>query len=149
MKYSVTDQQLDAMISDEDLNEISHSLPKWEQVAIQLGLDQHQIRDIQHSFGIRGKLVLTAWKNRQGRQATYRKLVEVLDKLYEVECARQVCHLIRDYGECRNILIALLGFVLYMCICNMYPPVQMKKKNSFLLTGVTVYFIVRIFCRSQ
>ena len=123
VKYSVTDQQLDAMISDVHIREISQFLVGWKDLAKQLGLDQLVIDDIQHSPRItvvtREHRVLTAWKNAYFRQATYRKLLEVLDK-YQSTCAGHLCDLICDYGESRSMFIALLGFAMYMCICSMY-----------------------------
>ena len=96
----MTDQQLDTMISNEHITDVSLFLPKWEQVANQLGVDQLQIDDIKQEPGIdivtRNHRVLTAWKNAKYRLATYRRLVEVLDKLKEVENADKVCELIRQ-----------------------------------------------------
>ena len=103
LKYAVTDQQLDEMISDDHINDVSLFLPKWEQVANRLNVDRLQITDIQQAPGIgpvtRNHRVLTAWKNAVYRQATYRKLVEALDKLMEVKSADKVCELIHAYGE--------------------------------------------------
>ena len=105
LKYGVhvTHQQLDRMISDEHINDVSLFLPKWEQVANRLNVDRLQIADIQQAPGIgpvtRNHRVLTAWKNAVYRQATYRKLVEALEKLKEVESAYKVCGLIRRDGE--------------------------------------------------
>ena len=103
LKYEVTDQQLDRMISDDHINDVSLFLPKWEHVANLLNIDQLQITDIQQAPGIdaviRNHRVLTAWKNAVYRQATHRKLVEALDKLMEVESADKVCELISGYGE--------------------------------------------------
>ena len=103
LKYAVTDQQLDRMISDEHINEVSLFLHEWEQVAILLNVDRLQIADIQQSPGIdlvtKNHRVLAAWKNAGYRQATYRKLVEALDKLKEVRNADEVCGLIRRDGE--------------------------------------------------
>ena len=103
LKYAVTDQQLDEMISDDHINDVSLFLPKWAKVANQLKVDRLLIADIQKAHGSdtvkRNHRVLTAWKNAVGRQATYRKLVEALDKLKEVKSAKKVCELIRTYGE--------------------------------------------------
>ena len=92
----MTDQKLDTMITDEHINDVSLFLPKWEQVANQLGVDPLQINDIKQEPGIaRNHGVLTAWKNAKYEMATYRRLVEVLDKLKEVKRAHKVCELIR------------------------------------------------------
>ena len=103
LKYEVTDQQLDRMISNDHINLVSLFMPKWEQVANLLNVDRLTITDIQQAPGIdlvtKNHRVLRAWKNFTFRQATYRKLVEVLGKLMEVECANKVCELISGYGE--------------------------------------------------
>ena len=99
MKYNVTDQQLDTMITDEHINAVSLFLPKWEQVANQLGVDRIQIDDIKQEPGIdivvQNHRALAAWKNAKHALATYRRLVEVLEKLKEMESADKVCELIR------------------------------------------------------
>ena len=98
-KYAVADQWLDTMIADEHISEVSLFLVKWEQVANQLGVDRLKITDIQQSPGIdivtKNHRALEAWKNDKFRSATYRKLVEALDRLREVECADRVCGLFR------------------------------------------------------
>ena len=95
----MSDQKLDTMISDEHINAVSLFLPKWEPVANQLGVDRLQIVGIKKEPGIdivtQNHRVLTAWKSAKYRLATYRRLVEVLDKLKEVESAHKVCELIR------------------------------------------------------
>ena len=94
----MTDQQLDTMITDEHINAVSLFLPKWEQVANQLGVDQIQIDGITQEPGIdnvtQNHRALAAWKNAEHTLATYRRLVEVLEKLKEVGSAYQVCELI-------------------------------------------------------
>ena len=86
------------MITDEDINEVSRFLVNWEQVANQLGVDKVEITDIQQASGI--KLVtknhraLTAWRNTEYKEATYRKLIETLEKLHEGECAGKVYKLL-------------------------------------------------------
>ena len=96
----MTDQQLDTMITDEHINKVSRLIEHWEQVANQLRVDRLQIADIQQSPGInlgtKNHRVLTAWRNAEYREATYRKLVEALDKLKEVKCADEVCGLFRN-----------------------------------------------------
>ena len=63
----MTDQQLDTMITDEHINAVSLFLPKWEQVANQLGVDQIQIDGITQEPGIdnvtQNHRALAAWKN--------------------------------------------------------------------------------------
>ena len=136
LKYAVTDQQLDEMISDDHINDVSLFLPKWEQVANRLNVDRLQITDIQQAPGIdavtRNHRVLTAWKNAVYRQATYRKLVEALDKLMEVKSADKVCELIRAYGE--YTFTAVLW----------YPPtftIQHLKNSRYVATLSTGYFL--------
>ena len=96
----MTDQQLDTMITDEHINAVSLFLVRWESVANRLGVDRLQITDIQQLPGTdsvtKNHRVLTAWKNAEYKQATYRKLVEALDKLKEVRCAHEVCGLFHN-----------------------------------------------------
>ena len=96
---NVTDQKLDTIITDEHINAVSLFLPKWEQVVNQLGVKRLQIDDITQAPGIdivtRNHRALAAWKNAEHTSATYRRLVEVLEKLKEVESAHKVCELIR------------------------------------------------------
>ena len=99
VKYSVTDKQLDTMISNEHINEISLFLVRWEDVAHQLNVDRLKITEIQQAaseLSTRNHKVLETWKTAMFRAATYKRLVEVLDKLKEVECADNVCELIRE-----------------------------------------------------
>ena len=97
VKYGVTDQQLETMISNDYINEVSLFLVKWEDVAHQLNVDRLEIDAIQQAPGLsavaRNRKVLVAWKTAMFKAATYRRLVEALDKLKEVECASQVCEL--------------------------------------------------------
>ena len=100
LKYGVIDQQLDTMITDEHINKVSLFLVRWEQVANHLGVKRPQTDEIKQSPGIdietKNHRVLTAWRNAKYREATYRKLVEALDKLKEVKCADEVCGLFRN-----------------------------------------------------
>ena len=100
VKYNVTDQQLDTMITDEHIQDISLFLVRWEDVANQLNVDRLEIDGIQQAPGLRpvarNREVLMAWKGAMFRSATYGRLVEVLGKLNEVECAEKVCELIRQ-----------------------------------------------------
>ena len=86
------------MITDEHINAVSLFLVSWEQVANQLGVDPLKITDIQqaHDSVSKNHKFLTAWRNAKYREATYRKLVEALDKLKEVKCADKVCGLFRN-----------------------------------------------------
>ena len=99
VKYGVTDQQLDTMISNGHINAVSLFLVKWEDVANQLNVNRREIDDIRQTTGIsavtRNRKALVVWKTAIFRAATYRRLVGALDKLEEVECADSVCKLIR------------------------------------------------------
>ena len=69
-------------------------------MAHQLNVDRLEITEIQQTPGIsavaRNHKVLQTWKSANFQSATYRKLVEALEKLREMECADKVCQLIRD-----------------------------------------------------
>ena len=97
VKYIVTDH---TTISDVHIHEISLFLVRWEDVAHQLNVDRLEIDEIQQaprlSAVARNREVLMAWKRAMPGSATYGRLVEVLSKLKEVECAERVCKLIRQ-----------------------------------------------------
>ena len=98
-KYPVTDQQLDAMITDEHINNICLFLPRWEDIANQLKIDQLEIDDIKRTCGsttitATNHRVLSKWKRENGSKAICRELVGVLDILLERDCAESVCEVI-------------------------------------------------------
>ena len=87
VKYNVTDQQL-TMITDEHINAVSLFLPKWEQVANQLGVDRLQIDGITQAPGIN----IVVQNHRELLQ--HGRMQNILEKLKEVGSAYQVCELI-------------------------------------------------------
>ena len=95
---AVTDQLLETMITDEHINKVSLFLPRWEDIAIQLGIDKLEITAIkQTAIGITviNHRVLSKWRRENSGEATYKKLAEVLERLKEVEYAEKVRELIK------------------------------------------------------
>ena len=86
------------MITDEHIKSVSLFLPKWEELAHHLGVDPLEITAIKQTPGItvllQNHAVLSKWKAAKYRDATYRKLIEVLESLREVESAAKVSELI-------------------------------------------------------
>ena len=86
------------MITDHHINEVSLFLVAWEDVANHLEIGRLAIQEIKQTPGssaiTRNREVLSKWKASMYRSATYRKLVEVMDKLGEVESADKVCQLL-------------------------------------------------------
>ena len=97
-KYGVTDQQLGTMVTDQHIADVSLFLVRWEDVAHQLGVSRINLTAIRQEPGItaqtKNQRVLEKWKAANFRSATYKVLVETLDKLSEAQCADQVCGLI-------------------------------------------------------
>ena len=101
LKYGVTDQQLGTMITDQHIAAVSQFLVRWEDVGPELGLSRVDLQAIKSDPGTtvqtKNRQVLQKWKAAKFRSATYKVLVETLDKLSEAQCANQVCGLI--HGE--------------------------------------------------
>ena len=76
---------------------ISGFLTDWESVAVHLRLAEMRIKEIREvAIEQRTREMLTAWKSAYVRDATYRKLGEVLVKLTRTDFAFKVFKL----GEC-------------------------------------------------
>ena len=88
----VTDEQLDTMITDEHIRTVCLFLPRWEDVANQLGVNPLEITGI--TFQTKNHGVLSKWRRENSNEATYKKLAEVLERLKEVQCAEKVRELI-------------------------------------------------------
>ena len=89
---------MDRKVTDADLTEIAKFLPKWKVVARLLGLEGQMVRDIEDRYrdGEDQRLeALMKWVGKDGPQATYRKIYDVLLDNEEGEAAEQVKELTR------------------------------------------------------
>eukprot|EP00731_Ephydatia_muelleri_P023587 Em0015g1170a len=88
---------MDQKCTVQHIAKIAKFLPKWNVVATLLGFEQENIRDIIHLYSDseRGRYeMLTRWVEKEGSQATYRKIYDTLLSLEEMEAAQNVLKLI-------------------------------------------------------
>ena len=88
---------MDQKCTVQHIAKIAKFLPKWNVVATLLGFEQEIIRDIIHLYSDseRGRYeMLTRWVEKEGSQATYRKIYDTLLSLEEMEAAQNVLELI-------------------------------------------------------
>ena len=84
---------MDTKITDAHLAKIAEFLPKWKVVARLLGLEPQMIKDIEDRYRDgedQRSEALWKWVRKEGPQATYRKLYDVLQKMEKGEAAEKV-----------------------------------------------------------
>ena len=89
---------MDKKVTDAHLAEIAKFLPKWKAVTMRLGLGGRLVRDIEDRYrdGEGQRLeALIKWVGKDGPQATYRKIYDVMRDMEEGEAAQLVKKLIR------------------------------------------------------
>ena len=89
---------MDQKVTDAHLAEIAKFLPKWKAVTIRLGLEGRLVRDIEDRYRdseVQRLEPLMKWVEKDGPQATYGKIYDVLLELEEGEAAEQVKELTR------------------------------------------------------
>ena len=89
---------MDKKVTDTHLAEIAKFLPKWKVVAKRLGLEGEMVRDIEDRYrdGEDQRLeALMKWVGKDGPQATYGKIYDVLRDMEEGEAAEKVEELTR------------------------------------------------------
>ena len=72
---SVSSETLDRPCSEDHLKRLGLKLSDWEVVAMLLGLDESEIKDIQQegkSTKQKAMMMLMRWRQSRGEQATYR-----------------------------------------------------------------------------
>ena len=72
---SVSSEALDRPCSKDHLKKLGLKLSEWQVVAMLLGLDESEIKDIQQegeSTKQRAMMMLMRWRQGRGEQATYR-----------------------------------------------------------------------------
>lgn len=75
------------------LAKIAEFLPKWTYVAMLLGLEDQQVTDIKTKYYYeedQRSEALSKWAVKEGAQATYNKIYEILCKLGKREAAEKV-----------------------------------------------------------
>ena len=88
---------LDQPCKDEHLCEIALSITDWQSIAPFLGLTEVEESDIKKNYDntLTQKIkMLRKWREKFGRQATYRKLARVFTKLNHADLVEEVCDLI-------------------------------------------------------
>ena len=94
---------MDDKCTDMHISKVAKFLPKWKIIARQLGLERQQVADIDgqyHDAEEKRYEALTRWVRREGSQATYKKLYDVLCDMEEMEAAEKVAEITRGqiYG---------------------------------------------------
>ena len=93
----VPPEKLDEPCKDEHLCEIALSITDWLSVAPFLGLTETEESDIAKNYDkamIQNIKMLRKWREKFGRQATYRKLANVFTKLKHAGLVEELCNLI-------------------------------------------------------
>ena len=93
----VPPEKLDEPCKDEHLCEIALSITDWQSIAPFLGLTEAEESDIEKNYDkamIQKIKMLRKWREKFGRQATYRKLANVFTKLKHAGLVEELCDLI-------------------------------------------------------
>ena len=72
---SVSPSTMDSPCTDDHLKKLGLKLSDWSVVAMLLGLEESEIKDIKQSWestAERGIMMLRKWRQSRGEQATYR-----------------------------------------------------------------------------
>ena len=94
---NVPSEKLDQPCKDEHLCEIALSITDWQSIAPFLGLTEVEESDIKKNYDntMTQKIkMLRKWREKFGRQATYRKLARVFTKLKHADLVEELCDLI-------------------------------------------------------
>ena len=94
---NVPPEKLDQPCKDEHLCEIALSITNWQSIAPFLGLKEVEESAIKNKYDdaiVQNIKMLRKWREKFGRQATYRKLARVFTKLNHVDLVEEVCDLI-------------------------------------------------------
>lgn len=99
-QYGLSEEVCSQQISDSSLEGIGNSrCLKWRDLPSRLGLPSILVEDIDRSGAEEGEKQLNffrEWRERQGRDATYKKLIRALLDTRCREDAEFVCWLVRD-----------------------------------------------------
>ena len=90
---------MDSVVSDEHIAQVALFLPRWEDVAGQLCIGRLETDHIRAEPGTsiqtKNLRVLQSWKASSFREATYRKLYEILRMLGEAQSADEVLRVLQ------------------------------------------------------
>ena len=102
-QFSLTMDDIDKEVSNDDILEIYHQLEKWEEVAVHLGLTPAEIEVIEgkamRDVELKRFHMLQKWKNKgiaAGTAVSYRVLIQALLKCECSSSAIFVCKLITN-----------------------------------------------------
>ena len=95
-KFHLSQDQLDAEVSDEHLREASRIITDHKVLGPELGLTPGEMTDIdqEQSPELQRSAMLRSWKQKLAWKATYRALIEALLKCSRADHARDVCKLL-------------------------------------------------------
>lgn len=93
-KLQLSDDHLDARVSDEHLREVSRITHDHETLGPELGLTPDEMTAIISSEQPQRLAVLRKWKQISAWKATYRKLIEALLKCGRADIAKKVGELL-------------------------------------------------------
>ena len=100
MKYDVSDEQLDTMITEEDLYDLAGAFRHHEVYLPKLGLNpaqQTDIDDLVHKKGTQIAMAkaLRMWRMPNPLAATFKTLIEILLELKSGDVAIRVCEYLK------------------------------------------------------
>lgn len=93
---NIDPERLDRPCEENHLNTISDSILRWEELAPDLDLSAVDIEDIKETKSapkLRRRAMLKEWKQKFGKQATYRKLARILVLSERRDVAEKVCEM--------------------------------------------------------
>ena len=93
----VPPEKLDEPCKDEHLCEMALYITDWQSIAPFLGLTEAEESDIEKNYDkamVQKIKMLRKWREKLGRQATYRKLANVFTKLKHANLVEELCDLI-------------------------------------------------------
>ena len=96
-KFRLSQAQLDAELSNEDLAEVSSIIAGHEMLGPVLGLTSDDMDAIsQQKAGLQNQrlTMLRIWKQKRAWKASYRMLIKALLKCNRADCAQKMCQLL-------------------------------------------------------
>ena len=89
---------LDRPCQEKHLNEISDSIPRWEELTPYLDLTDVEVEDIKETNStpkLRRRALLKVWKQKKGKKATYRELAKLLASQGRRDVAETLCEMVK------------------------------------------------------
>ena len=100
--FHLQPEDIDAKIHEEHINKIAHiCINDWKNLYPFLGIDTKDIEAIEAELNKKdmAKSFFRLWKKRNGRDATYRRLIDALIKIKSREEAECVCEILKSKKE--------------------------------------------------